>query len=186
MTRNELIEKLKKIRALAKDGVAGEMSNASKKLNALMKKFGITDQDLAEDETTDFFMIDAREQAQLAVQVIHTFLSPKIAIRDITKMKNGDRKFLADHGHGDRNANIAIDCTRGEYLQILFLYSTYLEDYKKQLAAFEYAYYAANKLLPKASDCQEGKHVDDEVVEQAAQMQLTIRKKELHKAIENN
>lgn len=185
MTRNEIIEKLKKVRALANNGTDGEMGNAQARLEELMRKYSITDKDLEEKESVDFYMIDANEQTQLAVQIIHTFFSPKMKIYDIRKMKRRDRKLLFETDHGSSNGNIAIESTKSDFLQIVFLYETYLEDYKKQLAAFEYAYYSANNLLPKApTDGIEAKEIPDEVVEQAAEMQYNIRKKVVRKALD--
>ncbi len=184
MTRTEIIDKIKKIQALAKEGVAGEMNNAKAKLEKMMRDYGITDQDLEETEKTDFYMIDARKQAQLAVQIIHTFISPKMKIYDIAKMKATDRKWLCSHGHGSFKANIAVDCTRGEYIQILFLYETFIADWDKQFSAFEYAYFSANNLLPKADETDgKGKDVPDDVVKQAYEMRDTIRKKNVYKAL---
>lgn len=185
MTRKDLINKILKIRELAEKGVAGEMLAANEKLFALMDKYGITEEELEENEETDLYIVDTEHQDQLFVQVYYTYFDSNRPVRDIRKMKKAYRKWLANHGHGDINATIAIDCTKAEYVQIIYIFQSYLADFKKKYAAFEYAYYSANKLLPKRTEETTGKEVDDETLLQAAHMSLTIEKHTVNKAIEN-
>lgn len=185
MTRKEIIEKICKIRELAQKGVAGEMLAANEKLLALMDKYGITEDELEEKEESNLHIIDTKGHDQLFVQVFHTFFGCDRPVHDITKMKTADRKWLSAHGFGDKNATVAIDCTKSEWIQIVFLFQSYLTDYQKQSEAFEYAYYSVNNLLPTPTDSQSGKEVDDDIVNKAMLMSRGIDRHVAHKAIEN-
>ena len=184
MTRKEIIEKLGKIKKLAEKGVAGEMEAAHERLIALMDKYGITEDDLEEKEEPILYMIDAENHEQLFVQVYHSFFSVERKVFDISKMKAGDRKFFSKCGHGDKNATIAIECTKSELVQIIYLFKSYLSDYKKQYAAFEYAYYRVNKLLPKKTGDVEGKETDVNL-QQVLELSNGIERHTVNKAIEN-
>lgn len=184
MTRKEIIEKLSKIKKLAKEGVAGEMDAARERLFALMDKYGITEDELDENEEPDFFMIDAQNHEQLFVQIYHTFFGTDRPIYDISKMKAGDRKFLSSHGHGDKNATIGFRCTKSELVQIIYMFNSYLSDYKKQYAAFEYAYYHVNGLLPQKTGDVKGKETNADL-RQVLELSNGIERHTVNKAIEN-
>lgn len=54
MTKEEIIEKLKKLRRLADGGVDGEKDNAQRRIEELMSKYGITEDDFIEDKVDVF------------------------------------------------------------------------------------------------------------------------------------
>lgn len=185
MTRKDIINRIIKICELAEKGVAGEMLNASEKLFALMDKYGITKDELNEKEETNFYLFDTEHHDQLFVQVFHTFFDVKRAVRDVSRMPKKDRRFFAENKLGDANGTLAVECTKAEYVQIVYLFQSFLADYKKQYAAFEYAYYSVNNLLPKATSETQSKDIDKDIVKQAARLTLGVKQHTVNKAIEN-
>ncbi len=68
MDKSEIIDKILKVKALAERGASGERNNATKLLQSLMKKYGITESDLYSDEK-DLYFINTCGNTQLFVQV---------------------------------------------------------------------------------------------------------------------
>lgn len=54
MTKQEIIERIKKVKRLAESGVEGEKENAQSMVDELMNQYGITESDL-EDEKEEVY-----------------------------------------------------------------------------------------------------------------------------------
>ena len=135
-------DKLKKLKELAEKGVEGEAENARLILKRLQEKYGITDADLNDKEEVYLCFFDAKDFAQLMVQIIR-IIGIEGRIYDVTTMPKKDKKLV-----GCPNANIAVDCTKSEYYLIKEMFEVYYSEYKKQLRNFDYAFFAKNNLLP--------------------------------------
>lgn len=72
MNKKDLLRKLK---ALAEKGVGGEKINAQKKLEALMQKNGITEDELDEETAIEcLFNISGIRERRLLMQIIYKVL----------------------------------------------------------------------------------------------------------------
>lgn len=188
MNKSEIIDKILKVKALAERGASGERDNATKLLQSLMKKYGITESDLYSDEK-DLYFINTCGNTQLFVQVYMSMYKGEDRwVKDIRKMPKKDRNEYAGYGWGDKDADSAIKCTKSEFLEVKALFSVYKEDFDRQLEVFKYAYFRKNDLLgePKPDE-PEREHTEEEVrnIINAIRMSEGIEKKEVHKMIEN-
>ncbi len=79
--RNAIIERMRKVLALAKGGTGGERDNAERQLEAMLKKHGLTmadiDDEAVENVKAEFRYRDEFEQ-RLAVQTVLDTYDPKL------------------------------------------------------------------------------------------------------------
>ena len=54
--REELLQRLERVKALAERGVGGEKENAEALLNRLMAKYGISEEDIEDTAERDYFI----------------------------------------------------------------------------------------------------------------------------------
>jgi len=188
MKREDIINKILKVKALADRGTEGEKKNAERMLNDLMQKYGISDEEI-DVEKQDIYIIDTENPMflQLFVQIYHMNYGRDREILDGSKMKKNLKKQWAAYGFGDPNGDILIRCTRAEFIEVKMLFELYKEDLKKQYDTFLYAYFMKNNLLVARNDNDAPDTNDDiEKAIKAMQMSAAIEKKEIYKMIENN
>ena len=71
--RERILEKIKRVQALAERGVAGERDSAAATLDRLMKQYGITEDDIAEDRREwAWFRYKTPIERKLILQVIYS------------------------------------------------------------------------------------------------------------------
>ena len=185
MDKQTIINKLKKIKALSEKGVNGEMDSANSMLEELMKKYGITEEDLGIEEEPKTRFFNAKENLPLFVQIALKVFGKKTRGYK-NKIKQEYRMYYTDNGElGDIDFNVSVDCTKAEFLEIKFYYETYLADYKKQLEVFYYAYLDKNNLLMPCDEDKQPTAEENKIAINALMMQQGIEKKVVNKAIEN-
>jgi hypothetical protein len=190
MTRQEILDKIMKVKALADQGTEGEKANAEKKLKLLMDKYGIKDEDIASDKV-EMYLIDTENNMfiQLLVQICNVVAGHDLKVFNVNESAKKAKQELAKMGYGDATANIAIECTKAQFIEIKMMFDIYKDDLKKQIDTFMYAYFSKNRLLAKPKEGGEQKEATREELEKAfkaAMMEQGIDKKEFHKMIENN
>ena len=192
MNRQEILDKIMKVKALADRGSEGEQANAEKMLSLLMKKYGITDADIVSDKI-ETYIIDTENQLfiQLLVQIANSVVGHDLKIYDIKNSPNKAKQELAKMGYGDATANVAIECTKAQFVEIKMKFDIYKEDIKKQIDIFMYAYFSKNGLLAKPIDksSDEYKEPSQEDINRAIKasiMESGIDKKEIYKMIEQS
>lgn len=73
--REELLQRLERVKALAERGVGGEKENAEALLNRLMAKYGISEEDIEDTAERDYFIrYHNFWERKLIVQVLHRLL----------------------------------------------------------------------------------------------------------------
>lgn len=187
MTREDIINKILKVKALAERGTEGEKKNAERMLNDLMQKYNISDSEI-DIEKREVYLIDTENPMflQLFVQIYHLNYGRDREILDGSKMKKSLKKEWASYGYGDENGNILIRCTKAEFIEVKMLFELYKEDLKKQFDTFLYAYFMKNDLLVKRTEeDKDDTDADIEKAIKAMQMSNYIDKKEIYKMIEN-
>lgn len=184
MTREQIIEKLLKIRALAEEGHQGERGAAETLLNSLMKKYGITPEDLESDpeEYRSAFSGDGEFDFKLLCQIAKK-LYPKIRVADLRKAPAKFKKQWYDAGIGPKNANVAFQCTMAQFLEIMSIFELYKRDLADHLDTFFYAYLDKNDLLLPSTG-EKSSPEDVERVLAALKMEAGIEKKDIYKQIE--
>lgn len=127
------LELIKKIKALAEQGTGGEKFNAQQKLEELMKKYDISNDDLAVDILKDFnFNVKREIDKKLLSQILYSVCG------DIDERKgvyHCGKKFF-------------IRCTDAEFLEIDAKFDFYKKEYEKQAKLFYRAFIQANSIFP--------------------------------------
>lgn len=116
---------LKKIRALAERGVGGEADNAEEILRRLMEKYGVSEDELDEEERRRHdFEYHGKEQEKLLRQVVYKV--------------TGDYAYnLVYRASGRRvKTQLGADCTAAEKVEIEFLFDFYTRLWERERAAF--------------------------------------------------
>lgn len=122
---------------------------------------------------------------QLFSQIFHLRFGKHEHFADIRKMPKKDKRILSEAGLGDKDADVAFQCTYAEFIETKTVFDLYKADFLKQFEVFQYAYFDKNDLLIPRDD--EMPAITDEEIKktlQAARMSIGIEKKEIHKMIE--
>lgn len=185
MNKQQIIDRIMKVKALADRGTDGERIAAQRLLEELMKKYNITEADI-DTEKTDVYVIEAGDGVfmNLFNQLYKVKFGRDREIWNISRMAKKDKNLLAEEGFGDKNANLAIKCTKAEFLEVKMLFEIYKSDLKEQLNTFMYAYFYKNNLLAPAEHDKESSKEEKWKALQAVFMAQGIEKKEIHKMIE--
>lgn len=92
--REQLLQKVKKIQALAERGDRGEKESAAVLLDRLMKRYGITEAEIAEERRgIAWFRFKTPLERKLLNQVIYT-VTGRVAYSCVGKYTNRPRKML--------------------------------------------------------------------------------------------
>lgn len=189
MTKEQIIDRLLKIKALAEKGSKGERENAAKLLASLMAKYGIEAEDLESDKT-DLHMaftgngdFDFDLFLQVAAKQFRGRSFP--GVKNLKKIPKKYIKTFSELGHGPANSNVAIECTRADFIEIISTFEIYKEDLHKQAGTFFYAYLDTNDLLvPSNSNGKQPTEDEIDRVLSAKLMSQGIKKKTINKLIE--
>lgn len=131
MDKKEILLKLK---ALSDRGVDGEKENATKLLERLMKKYGITEEDLAIEEKKEVFITLKNDiEVRLCNQILFAYFD------DIPLYKCGYKS----------RSRFWLEMTAAQEIEFKYMLSVYLEDFYKQQDIFLHAYVQKNKIFPK-------------------------------------
>lgn len=129
-------ELLKKLQALAERGVGGEKEGAQRKLEQLMKKYGIEEMDLSEDieEDHDFRYHNEYEKKilrQLFYKIVPDFKT---------------RTYFYRSGRGSKST-YGIRCTKAQALQIQIEYDFYCDLWKEEVEFFMGAFIQKHRIF---------------------------------------
>lgn len=120
---------LKKVRALAEHGVGGEAENAEKLLARMMKKYGISEEELDEEtRVRRDFTYHGGEEKKILRQVVY-------------KVTGGYAYELVYTASGRKvRTQLGADCTPAEKVEIEYLFDFYKRLWEKEKDAFLAAY----------------------------------------------
>lgn len=135
--REQLLQKVKKIQALAERGDRGEKESAAALLDRLMKRYGITEAEIAEERRgIAWFRFKTPLERKLLNQVIYT-VTGRVAYSCVGKYTNRPRKMLG------------IECTAAERLEIELSFEFYNAALEKELDRFYSAFLNKNHIFPE-------------------------------------
>lgn len=137
--RERLLEKIRKVQALANRGADGEKQSAAALLDRLMTQYGIDEAEIAEERLEKcFFRYKTPYERKLLVQVIYT-VTGKILFKCVGSYSGRARK------------QVGIDCTAAERLEIEFSYEFYKAALEEEMERFYSAFLMKNDIFPPAS-----------------------------------
>lgn len=121
MVQDSIMEKLRKIKALADKGVGGEVIAAQEALNRLLKEHGLTLEDISDEQRKDyeFKYSNEREMALMMQILVHLF---------------GSKSHVYKTGVFNKKAKIVfLEMTRLEYIDMKNMWDYYRREWKKYL-----------------------------------------------------
>lgn len=154
MNKQEILDRIRKIKALADAGIEGERDNAQRLLDELMQRYGITEEDLAsETREPHFFTIDNPKTNsydwKLLMQLA-ALIDPDFRIMPINKEI---RHLIRFHPEA-KTSNIVMTCTRAQFIELTAKYTLYRKGWEENLETFFYAFLKRNELLIQATTAE--------------------------------
>lgn len=164
---------LRKVRALAEQGAPGEREAAQARLEALIEKYGLTEDELFDDEeklVCHTFLYKGTYERQLLSQIARKICPERKAWR-YTRGKGSQTEAY-------------IDCTKAEGIQVGIEFDFYKAVWAEELGCFFEAFIQKHALF----DIRPGhsvKVVDDETYERLLAMMGAMKDRELHLRLED-
>ena len=150
---------LKKIRALAERGVGGEADNAEEILRRLMEKYGVSEDELDEEERRRHdFEYHGKEQEKLLRQVVY-------------KVTGGYAYNLVYRASGRKvKTRLGADCTAAEKVEIEFLFDFYARLWERERDAFLSAFIQKHRIFTIRDDIEPQEVSREELLKMQALM----------------
>lgn len=150
---------LKKIRALAERGVGGEADNAEEILRRLMEKYGVSEDELDEEERRRHdFEYHGKEQEKLLRQVVY-------------KVTGGYAYNLVYRASGRKvKTRLGEDCTAAEKVEIEFLFDFYTRLWERERDAFLSAFIQKHRIFTIRDDIEPQEVSREELLKMQALM----------------
>lgn len=166
MTREEILNRLMKLKALADRGVGGERKNAERLLAEIAAEHGI---DLArlDDEELKTFAITLSDKFSRKLLCQLCALKRKELERDGALVSNSDDRLTMWSTY-KKNRYVVKSCTDAEWVEISTKLEILARAFKKQLEEFYSAFLFANRLMVE----------EDEDDEEAQQKELSLAEKQ--------
>lgn len=142
--RERLLEKIRKIQALADRGVGGEKQSAAALLDRLMEQYGITEDDIAKEiREMAWFRYRTPIERKLLCQVIYA-TTGRAAYNCVGTYTGRSRK------------KVGVECTAAEKLEIEVSFEFYNAALQEEMERFYSAFLIKNSIFPP-----DGKEVDE-------------------------
>lgn len=159
--REQLLQKAKKIQALAERGDRGEKESAAALLDRLMKQYGITETELAEDRREmAWFRFKTPLERRLLHQIIYA-VTGRVGYSCVGARTNRPRKMLG------------IECTAAERLEIELSFEFYNAALEKELDRFYSAFLNKNHIFPEKA-IEEVPDVEEIDLEEAQRLSMMM------------
>ena len=162
MNKNELLKKLRGIAALAERGVGGEAENAETLLARLMGKYGVTEEEIADEVKMDFeFTYHGTEEETLLRQVAYKVFG------------ESGRLYTFRYTHSGRKdrTHLGTKCTKAEKVEIEFLFDFYKRLWAREREAFLSAFTQKHKLFAIRDDIEPSPISKEELMKMSALME---------------
>lgn len=161
---SDILDKIRKVQALAENGEAGEKESAEMHLRMLMEKYRITEDDLDTDrEEVFYYHAEGHDWEMLFLQVSIISGVKKLLIigtNDYSKRIKNFKKIAKDRPRG---TNVSMVCTRAQFVEVTTKYEILQKSFDAHYDAFTYAFLWKNNLLAK-SDGTEHELTEEERV----------------------
>ncbi len=178
-TKQEIIERLKKIRAMSERGESGESDNAKSLIEDLMAKYGIDESELDEDKVELRFVYCGEEDLKSLILQIACVVNEKI---EFYKPKRGRYSYLKElAGH---KFDTTFECSNADFVEIMTMYSVLKNDYIEKRKTFFYSFLIKNNLLVKADGKKEVTEKERAEYLRASKMANSYEKTVINKQIE--
>lgn len=178
---NNKDEVLKKLLALSKQGVGGEKVNAEALLNKLLKKHGLTIEDI--DDTEEIKEWDIHFNTDYERKLIYQVMYMLFPDKDVYHYVNKRRKHNRE--------NLIIKLTNAQYIEFDYAYTIYKNALNKEFELFYSAFIQKNRIYPvkprediEAETIESKYNMEDQM--KIAQFANGITKENIRQAIDYN
>lgn len=128
----EKFELIKKLKALSDRGIGGEKENATALLNKLMKKYGISEEELQEEKKQRIYVtLKNGAERRICQQILYAYFNNE----SIWQHRNGRTKYW-------------VELTKAQEIEFKYMLSIYLESFYKEQDIFIRAFIQKNKIFP--------------------------------------
>lgn len=135
--RERLLQKIKRVQALAERGVGGEKESAAVMLDRLMEQYGISEAEISEDR---------REMAWFRFK---TDLERRLLLQVMFAVMGGAEIYDRTNGHSNRKHKVVgCECTAAERLEIELSNEFYQRAMNEELERFIHAFVCKNGIFP--------------------------------------
>ena len=182
MTREEILDRLRKMKQLADRGVGGERENAERLLAEIAAQYGINLADL-EGERLEYFSVTLKESWKRKMLSQLCALKRQELKRDGVSLAN---YRMAMWTTTKKKSYSVSNCTKAEWLELMAKLEVLSRAYKRQLDDFYEAFLMANDLLVEPDDDKQQKEPSREErsrLFRAVQMSMGIEKSQLNKQL---
>lgn len=150
------LDLLQRVKALAERGVGGEAENAAEILEKLMKKYGISEEQLDEEHRSRHdFTFHGKEEKKLLMQIVYKVTGEMGRTYGLRYTVSGR----------PCRTTIGADCTSAEKVEIEYLFDFYKRLWEREREAFLAAFIQKHKLFGSLPDGVEPERLDDEELE---------------------
>lgn len=173
--RDRILERIKAVQALAERGDRGEKESAAAMLERMMKKYGITETEIAEERREiAWFRYKTPLELRLLNQIIYA-VTGRVAFGCVGAYTKRPRK------------KTGIECTAAERLEIEFSFEFYKAAFEKELERFYIAFLQKNQLFPDnpIDDAPEIGEMDLEEAQRLSMMMAGMEEHNRRKALES-
>jgi hypothetical protein len=186
MTRDEALDRIRKVYELANKGECGERESAKARLDELMKKYGITLEELdSEKEIAQFYHLHGNRNHEIFAQVAATrgctrfvFIGPHDNTKNSKKLKD------LTNGTRPRGANVVFVCSPLKFIEITTAYEVYQRSFDEHYEAFFYAFLAENDLFfGVASKDRVVTPEEEKMIRRAQRMTFGIEKAQIYQQL---
>ncbi len=170
---NPIHEKLRKLLALASQGVGGERDNAQAMLEALMRKHGISVDDLAgESRTLERFKYG---RSFLEKKLLHQVIGSVVL----------NPSFYTDKRKG-KGGYVWVEVTKSERLEIELRYAAYAAAMKKEMEIFYSAFIHRNQIFHSDSKASEESSLSHQELMKIALAMQGMEKVKIRRTLTNS
>lgn len=152
-------DRLTKIKRLAESGMPGERENASRMLDALLKKYRLTEADLFSDERIDILLAYESELEKLLITQVVGFVTGENRI-PYSRVKKGKKLF------------IEVEATAIQAAEIQLLCDHYLAAYRESAREHLSAFIQANSIFPESCRVDASQLSKDEIKEMLRRIKM--------------
>lgn len=185
MTRDEILDRIRKVQTLAKQGSEGERQSAEARLKEMMEKYNISLDEIDEEkEEVFYYHLHGERKYELFAQVAATrgctrfvFIGPEYTDKRARYVRNNTY-------YRPRGTNVCMVCTTLQYIEITTAYEVYQKSLDEHYESLFYAFLDTNKLFyGKADPNKQLTPEEEKMLRRAQLMSFGVEQSQVHKQI---
>lgn len=166
---------LNKLKALAERGVGGEKETAQRKLQELMEKYEIDENDLSDDKKEKYqFKYKNEFEKKLIKQIAYRTFKKEWSERMYTYSKGREKKSI-----------MLIECTKAEEIQLKIEYEFYKDLWKEEAEFLFNVFIQKHRIFdPKGSCKKDHYRMKEQDLKRMSMMEMLLQDKTMTKMLE--